>query len=79
MFFGVFDVCGVFGDVIEGMLYFELMRNIYGIILFMFYYVSIVYMFGSVGYLDGVLEFIEKMDVELYVDVWESLMNIFRV
>lgn len=79
MFFGVFDACGVLGDVTEGMLHFESMRNIYGIIPSMSHYASIVHMFGSAGYLDGALEFIEKMDVEPHVDVWESLMNISRV
>lgn len=79
MFFGVFDACGVLGDVTEGVLHFESMSKIYGISPSMAHYASIVHMFGSAGYLEGALEFIEKMPIEPSVDVWESLMNISRV
>ncbi|XP_074317100.1 pentatricopeptide repeat-containing protein At4g32450, mitochondrial-like [Silene latifolia] len=79
MFLGLFDACGVVGDVGEGMLHFDSMTKIYGITPTMEHYASIVHMFGSACDLDGALEFIEKMPVEPNVDVWESLMNISRI
>lgn len=79
MFLGVFDACGVLGDVTEGMLHFDSMSKVYGISPSVVHYARIVHMFGSAGYLEGALEFIEKMPVEPSVDVWESLMNISRV
>ncbi|KAK9748202.1 hypothetical protein RND81_02G043000 [Saponaria officinalis] len=79
MFCGVFDACGVVGDVTEGMLHFDSMTKIYGIAPTMDHYASIVRMFGSAGHLDGALEFIESLPVEPSVDVWVSLMNISRI
>ncbi|KAH9617313.1 hypothetical protein KSS87_016187 [Heliosperma pusillum] len=79
MFFGVFDACGVVGDVVEGMLHFDSMTKLYGITPTMEHYASIVHMLGSACDLDGALDFIEKMPVEPSVDVWESLMNISRI
>ncbi|CAO2825421.1 unnamed protein product [Amaranthus hypochondriacus] len=79
MFLGVFDACGVLGDVTEGLLHFDSMVNKYGITPTMTHYARIVHMFGSAGDLDGALEFIEKMPGEPSIEVWESLMNIARV
>ncbi|XP_057542737.1 pentatricopeptide repeat-containing protein At4g32450, mitochondrial-like [Amaranthus tricolor] len=79
MFLGVFDACGVLGDVTEGLLHFDSMVNKYGITPTMTHYARIVHMFGSACDLDGALEFIEKMPVEPSIEVWESLMNIARV
>ncbi|KAL2896170.1 hypothetical protein RDABS01_037954 [Bienertia sinuspersici] len=79
MFLGVFDACGVLGDVTEGLLHFDSMTKIYGITPTMAHYASIVHMFGSAGDLEGALEFIEKMPIGPNVSVWESLMNVARV
>ncbi|KAH8517181.1 hypothetical protein H0E87_005217 [Populus deltoides] len=78
-FVGVFSACNVLGDINEGMLHFESMWKEFGVVPSMEYYVSIVDMLGSNGYLDEALEFIEKMPMEPCVDVWETLMNLFRV
>ncbi|KAL2498448.1 Pentatricopeptide repeat-containing protein [Abeliophyllum distichum] len=64
MFIGVFSVCGVLGDIVEGMLHFESMSNDYGITAFMEHYVSVVPMLGRAGCLDEALEFIEQMPIE---------------
>ncbi|KAL8130469.1 hypothetical protein V2J09_019624 [Rumex salicifolius] len=79
MFIPVFNACAVIGDVIEGMLHFESMNKVYGIVPNMKHYVSIVTMLGSCGYLDEAMEFIEKMPVQPNVDVWETLMDLSRV
>ncbi|GAB4854125.1 hypothetical protein Ancab_022707 [Ancistrocladus abbreviatus] len=79
MFIGVFAACGVLGDVDEGMLHFDSMSKVYGIVPSMEHYVSIVDMLGSTGYLNEALEFIEKMPMEPSLDVWETLMNLCRI
>ncbi|GMH07012.1 hypothetical protein Nepgr_008852 [Nepenthes gracilis] len=79
MFIGVFSACGVLGDVVEGLLHFDSMSNVYGIVPTMEHYVSIVDMLGSTGHLDEALEFIERMPLEPSIEVWETLMNLCRV
>lgn len=71
----VFFVCVLLGDSNEGLLYFEFMYKDYGIIFFMEDYVSLMEMLVVCGYLEEVLEFVERMKVELSVEVWEILMN----
>ncbi|GAB4837579.1 hypothetical protein Ancab_002429 [Ancistrocladus abbreviatus] len=79
MFIGVFAACGVLGDVDEGMLHFDSMSKVYGIVPSMEHYVSIVDRLGSMGYLNEALEFIVKMPMEPSVELWETLMNLCRV
>ncbi|PIA26230.1 hypothetical protein AQUCO_09500001v1 [Aquilegia coerulea] len=79
MFMGVFFACSVLCDVDEGMLHFESMSNVYGIVPTMEHYVGVVNMLGSVGYLDEAIEFIENAPFEPNIDVWETLMNLCRV
>ncbi|KAM7459463.1 hypothetical protein LguiA_036457 [Lonicera macranthoides] len=79
MFFGIFSVCSVVGDISEGLLHFESMTRNYGIVPSMEHYVSVVDMLGSTGNLDEAMEFIEKMPMEPSIDVWETLMNLSRV
>ncbi|KAL2492271.1 Pentatricopeptide repeat-containing protein [Abeliophyllum distichum] len=79
MFIGVFSVCGVLGDIVEGMLHFESMSKDYGIPASMEHYVSVVAMLGTAGCLDEALEFIEQMPIEPVVEIWETLMNFCRI
>ncbi|PIA42657.1 hypothetical protein AQUCO_02000242v1 [Aquilegia coerulea] len=79
MFMGVFLACSVLCDIDEGMLHFESMSNVYGIVPSMEHYTSVVKMFGSIGYLDEAMEFIEQMPVEPNIDIWETLMNLCRI
>ncbi|KAF6166546.1 hypothetical protein GIB67_005408 [Kingdonia uniflora] len=79
MFVGVFSACSVLGDIDEGMLHFESMNKVYGIIPSMGHYLSVVDMLGSTGYFDEAMEFIEKMPFEPSVDIWVTLMNLSRI
>ncbi|GAB2269189.1 hypothetical protein Dimus_004118 [Dionaea muscipula] len=79
MFIGVFTACGALGDVTEGMLHFDSMSKVYGIVPTMDHYVGIVDMLGTCGYLDEALDFIEKMPMEPSFEVWETLMNLCRI
>ncbi|KAL2521126.1 Pentatricopeptide repeat-containing protein [Forsythia ovata] len=79
MFIGLFSVCGVLGDIVEGMLHFKSMSKDYGITASMEHYVSVVAMLGSAGCLDEALEFIEQMPIEPGVEIWETLMNFCRI
>ncbi|KAF9616479.1 hypothetical protein IFM89_029776 [Coptis chinensis] len=76
MFVGVFLACGVLFDIDEGMLHFESMSKVYGIVPTMEHYLSVVNMLGSTGCLEEAMEFIEKMPFDPNVEVWESLMNL---
>ncbi|PIA39562.1 hypothetical protein AQUCO_02600187v1 [Aquilegia coerulea] len=78
IFMGVFLACSVLCDIDEGMLHFESMTKVYGIVPSMEHYVSVVNMLGSIGYLDEAVEFIEKMPFKPSIDVWEALMNLCR-
>uniref|UniRef100_A0A6P3ZZ04 pentatricopeptide repeat-containing protein At4g32450, mitochondrial n=1 Tax=Ziziphus jujuba TaxID=326968 RepID=A0A6P3ZZ04_ZIZJJ len=79
LFIGVFNACSVVGDIYEGMLHLSSMKKDFGIVPTMDHYISVVHMFGSVGYLDEALEFIENIPLEPSVVVWETLMNFCRV
>ncbi|KAF5194968.1 Pentatricopeptide repeat-containing protein [Thalictrum thalictroides] len=81
MFMGVFMACSVVCDIDEGMLHFESMSNVYGIVPSMEHYtsVSVVRMLGSIRYLDEAMEFIEKIPFEPTLDVWETLMDLCRL
>ncbi|KAK4263108.1 hypothetical protein QN277_028577 [Acacia crassicarpa] len=79
MFISVFAACSMLGDIDEGTLHFESMSKSYGIVPSMAHYVSVVDMFGSIGYLDEAFQFVENMPVEPSTDVWETLMNHCRI
>lgn len=79
MYLGIFSACTALFDPCEGMLHFESMVNDHGIVPSMKHYASMVEMLGSAGHLDEAIEFTEKMPVEPGVEVWEILMNLFRV
>lgn len=79
MFVALFHVCSSLGAVDEGMLHFESMSEVYGIIPTMEHYASIVRMHGEAGYLDEALEFMRRMPSEPGVIVWETLMNCSRL
>ncbi|CAI9757352.1 unnamed protein product [Fraxinus pennsylvanica] len=79
MFIKVFSVCGIIGDIVEGMLHFESMSKDYRISPSMEHYVSVVAMLGSAGCLDEALEFIEQMPIEPGIEIWETLMNFCRI
>lgn len=79
IYLGIFSACSALFDPCEGMLHFESMINDYEIVPSMKHYASMVDMLGSAGHLDEAIEFIEKMPVEPGVEVWERLMNLFRV
>ncbi|KAF5196497.1 Pentatricopeptide repeat-containing protein [Thalictrum thalictroides] len=79
IFMGVFFACSVLCDVDEGMLHFQSMSNVYGIVPTMEHYRGVVSMLGSVGYLNEAIEFIENAPFEPNINVWETLMNLCRV
>ncbi|GFQ07580.1 pentatricopeptide repeat-containing protein at4g32450 mitochondrial [Phtheirospermum japonicum] len=79
MFVGVFYACGVVCDTTEGLLHFESMMKDYEIAPTMDHYVSIVDMFGNAGCLDEAFEYIENMQIEPSVEIWETLLKLCRI
>ena len=79
MFIGVLSSCSVLGDIDEEMLHFESMIKDYDIVPSMDHYVKVIDMLGSTRYLDEAFEFIEKMPLEPCVNIWETLMDLYRV
>ncbi|CAN8287544.1 unnamed protein product [Cochlearia groenlandica] len=76
IFKAVFFVCASLCDINEGLLHFESMHKDYGIIPSMEDYVSVTEMLASCGYIEEALDFVERMNVEPNVEVWETLMNL---
>ncbi|RZC91031.1 hypothetical protein C5167_028866 [Papaver somniferum] len=64
MFLGVFYACSRVCDINEGMLHFESMSKISGVVPSMDHCVAVVKMLGSAGHLDEAFEFILNMPVE---------------
>lgn len=63
IFIVVFVVCSYFGLVNEGLNLFYKMRDEYGVEFIFDYYVCVVDLFGRVGRLEVVYEFINNMFV----------------
>ncbi|XP_050218647.1 pentatricopeptide repeat-containing protein At2g15690, mitochondrial-like [Mercurialis annua] len=78
-FLAVFAACSTVGAVDEGLLYFEAMRNEYGISPGIEHYLGVINILGSAGYLYEAKEFIETLPFEPTVEVWRALRNFARI
>ncbi|WCJ42665.1 Pentatricopeptide repeat (PPR) superfamily protein [Euphorbia peplus] len=74
-FMAVFAACSSAGAVEEGLLYFESMRNEYGLIPKIEHYVGVIHILGANGHLYEALEFIERLPFEPTAEVWNALKS----
>ncbi|XP_055822398.1 pentatricopeptide repeat-containing protein At2g15690, mitochondrial-like isoform X2 [Solanum dulcamara] len=75
----VFSACANNGAVKEGFMYFELMKNDYGIVPGVEHYLGIIDVLGKSGHLNEALEFLENMPIEPTREVWEAVINFARI
>lgn len=78
-FLVVFAACASAGAVKEGFLYFEIMKNEYGIVPGIEHYIAIIEVLGSAGHLSEAEEFVERMPFEPTVEVWEAFRRFARI
>ncbi|XP_028119936.1 pentatricopeptide repeat-containing protein At2g13600-like [Camellia sinensis] len=75
----VLFACSHGGLVEEGLYYFRLMEETYGVVPKMEHYACIVDLLGRAGYLNEALEFIQKMPIEPNDMIWQTLLGVCRV
>ncbi|KAF8397005.1 hypothetical protein HHK36_018643 [Tetracentron sinense] len=75
----VLFACSHGGMVEEGLRYFRLMEERYGVLPEMEHYACIVDLLGRVGCLDDAMEFINVMPIEPTEMVWQTLLGACRV
>ncbi|KAI7990590.1 Pentatricopeptide repeat-containing protein [Camellia lanceoleosa] len=63
----------------EGLYYFRLMEETYGVVPEMEHYACIVDLLGRAGCLNEALEFIQKMPIEPNDMIWQTLLGVCRV
>ncbi|MCD7472222.1 hypothetical protein HAX54_013241 [Datura stramonium] len=71
--------CASEGAVKEGFMYFELMKNEYGIVPGIEHYLGIIDVLGKSGHLNEALEFLEDIPIEPTTQVWEAVINFARI
>ncbi|XP_023549692.1 pentatricopeptide repeat-containing protein At3g16610-like [Cucurbita pepo subsp. pepo] len=78
-FLCVLFACSHGGLVEEGLQYFKLMKETYGLVPGMEHYSCIVDLLSRVGRLNDAMEFISKMPIEPNEMVWQTLLGACRV
>lgn len=78
-FLAVFSACASAGAVEEGVMYFELLKNEYRVAPGIEHYIGIVGVFGSAGYLNEAVEFIDNMPIEPTMEIWQALKGFARI
>ncbi|KAJ4708609.1 Pentatricopeptide repeat [Melia azedarach] len=63
----------------QGIVYFDLMKNEYGIVPETEHYLGVIKILGRAGHLNEAEEFIERMPFEPTTEVWEALRNFARI
>ncbi|CAK9147256.1 unnamed protein product [Ilex paraguariensis] len=78
-----FDVvllaCASEQAVEEAFIYFDLMKNEYGIVPGIEHYLGALNVLGTSGHLNEAMEFIDNMPIEPTAEIWEALMNFSRI
>ncbi|KAM7252488.1 hypothetical protein ACFE04_024371 [Oxalis oulophora] len=78
-FLAVFSACASVGAVGEGFLYFESMKNDYGINQGIEHYLGLLGVLGESGHLIEAMEYISKLPFDPTVEFWEALKNYARI
>lgn len=78
-FLAVFAACAGAGAVKEGLMHFESMKNVYGIVPELEHYLGIINVFGKAGYLIEAEELIEKISLEPSIELWEALRSYAQI
>ncbi|CAN0901380.1 Pentatricopeptide repeat-containing protein At2g15690, mitochondrial [Linum grandiflorum] len=79
-FSAVFQLCASAMDVEQGLLHLNSMSTEYHIVPGIRQYVEVINIFGSAGYLNEAVEFIERiMPIEPTVEIWEAVQNFARI
>lgn len=79
IFNGVIFGCSQLGLIEEGIQYFKILINIYGIIFLIFCYVFIINFFSWVGKFNEVISFIKEMNFIQIVFIWEIILWVCKV
>ncbi|KAK9124677.1 hypothetical protein Sjap_014279 [Stephania japonica] len=75
----VLFACSHVGMIEEGIHYFQIMEEKYGIVPEMEHYACIVDLYGRVGHLDDAIDFINNMPIEPTDMIWQTLLGACRV
>ncbi|KAG6632465.1 hypothetical protein CIPAW_13G161400 [Carya illinoinensis] len=78
-FIGLLSACSHAGLVDKGLMFFKVMKNVYGITPQMQHYACMVDIYGRAGLLEEAEEFIRQMPVEAEGPIWGALLNGCRV
>lgn len=78
-FLAVLEACASADAIEEGFLYFESMKNDYGISPGIEHYLGLVGVLGKSGHLEEAKAYIESLPFEPAADFWEALMNYARI
>lgn len=71
--------CASSEAVEESLVYFNSMKNDYGIVPGYEHYLGVVDVLGKSGHLNEAVEFVENMPVEPTAEIWEALANLARI
>lgn len=75
----VLSACASKGAVKEGFMYFEVMKNEFGMVPGVEHYLEIIDFLGKSGHLNEALEFLEDMAIEPTKEIWEAVKNFARI
>ncbi|KAL5705858.1 hypothetical protein ACHQM5_024097 [Ranunculus cassubicifolius] len=75
----VLSACASAEAIEESSIYFDLMKNEYGITPSIDHYLGVIDVLGSAGHVAEVGEYIEKLPFEPDARIWESLKNYARI
>nr|XP_023898424.1 pentatricopeptide repeat-containing protein At1g08070, chloroplastic-like [Quercus suber]XP_023898425.1 pentatricopeptide repeat-containing protein At1g08070, chloroplastic-like [Quercus suber]XP_023898427.1 pentatricopeptide repeat-containing protein At1g08070, chloroplastic-like [Quercus suber] len=78
-FIGLLSACSHAGLVDRGLMIFEAMKNVYGIMPQVQHYACMVDMYGRAGLLEEAEDFIRQMPVDADGPIWGALLNACRV
>ncbi|EEF48105.1 pentatricopeptide repeat-containing protein, putative [Ricinus communis] len=75
----VFAACSSAGAIKEGLLFFEALRNEYGMSPRIDHYLGVIDILGKAGHLCEAKEFIERMPFEPTMEVWMALRSFAQI
>lgn len=78
-FIGLLSACSHAGLVDRGLIFFNVMKNVYRIVPEMQHYACVVDMYGRAGLLEEAEAFISEMPIEAEGPVWGALLNACKI
>ncbi|KAK3004573.1 hypothetical protein RJ639_018534 [Escallonia herrerae] len=78
-FVTVLSACASVGALEEGLMYFRLMEDEYGIVPGIEHYLGVIEVLGKAGHLDEAMEFVDNMPIVPTAGIWEALSSLARM